>query len=392
LRCEANETPITRVSLTPFDLRGNIPTDKMKEISLALCGNSLLSVGRQHLTEPGLAVLPIDQSHTIVLSPDGFGLSIEREVTVFKGLEDFPSIAQLLINRGSHHRDIRMSQGVGAVGVGQIKEVLRKSTKKHEIVRPPIWEASPYAFSFFYIEQSAERLLTSSAAEQGLSALLEPSQLNTSSSGNSELEAQSLAKSISNLNAESLLTKYHDVDIKAGCVALCSWAGIVFFDDSGLDLEYFETLEIRLQFAWLRAHFVRTWAESVDSQGKQTAELIEYGQQTRPLLRKSRRLINSTVSTRDEKLFAELVRTSELSREINSAEDALFDVEERIKNQQDTSRRKYDRTIEALLLILAVLQVIPLLIETPFAQLTPRWLPVIAGPLMVLLWIRQRNS
>ncbi len=289
-----------------------------------------------------------------------------------------------------HHQDMRRGSGEVADLIDNCKaEIVHRSRARSPALRPQLWLRVPYVLSFFHIAAPAQSVLSSDRARQSFSALLEPSQV-----GRRRASGTGLAepKDIQQLSITSPLEHIPSADLRVGCVAYCSWAGAVFFDPDDTELGYFEKLETRLQLAWFRAHLVRTWAESVVAQSCPLGPLEDFGSQTRPLLRKSKQLIDSAASTRDQKLFDELSKTSELVREIDAAQEALVEVTEKTALEQERRRRRYDRTVEALLIFLAVLQIIPLLIRTPFAELEAYWLPTLFGPLAIFLWIRHRRS
>jgi hypothetical protein len=373
---------VSRVSLSPFDTRLDF-----KDVHRSFCDVAGFSEADEHpWVDRLLGERPftfVDSTdHLLLLSRQGFGLNLRRSSSSIASLSDHAGISDAIIDRAQYHREVRSGVHADARIISRLKDHvtagLDKRDRKH--LRPDIWTAPPYTLSFFYLPTAARDLLDCPEALQGLAALLEPSQVLASELADKDNDASSCQTLIGSINVDRLRDRFRDSDIKAGSATFCSWAGIVVFDSHGTDLAYFESLEIRLQLAWLKATFVRKWAELLlVEQSLEPDKLTRFAGEVTPILRQSHRLIDATASTRDQRLFDELIETSELAREIAGAEEALNDVRAQIDLARESSRRRYNQTIEALLFILAVLQVLPLIYDVPLLRLRP-WtvLPVIA--------------
>lgn len=373
---------VVRVALSPFDTRF-----EFCDLHRSCCRLAGFSEVDEHpwvdrlLGERPFAFVE-SNDRLLLFSKQGFGLNLRRSSSSIGSLADHAGIARVLVERAQHHRAVRNGIHTDTKVIGQIKHhvATRLQKRGRDHLRPDIWKAPPYTLSFFYIPGSAHDLLNGPDALQGLSALLEPSQVLVSELVDKDNEAGACHRLIATLDVERVRDRLRDSDIKAGSTTFCSWAGIVIFDGHGTELPYFESLEIRLQLAWLKATFVRKWAELLlVEQSLESDKLTRFAGEVTPLLRQTHRLIDATASTRDQQLFDELIETSELVREIAGAEEALNDVRSQIELARESSRRRYNQTIEALLFILAVLQALPLIYDVPLLRLRS-WtvLPVLA--------------
>lgn len=370
---EAGSFDVRRVALSPFDTR--VQFSDLHRSCCLVAGFSEADdhpwVDRLLGERPFTFVESIDR--VFLVSKQGFGLNLRRFSSPVASLSDHAGIADTLIERAQHHRAMRNGAHPDAKTISRIKDEVAISLPKRERehLRPDIWTAPPYTLSFFYIPRSAGELLDCPEALQGLSALLEPSQVLVSELADKDNEVSSCQALICSLNVDRVRDRVRDADIKAGSTTFCSWAGIVVFDSHGIDLPYFESLEIRLQFAWLKATFVRKWAELLlVQQSLEPDKLTRCAGEVTPILRQTHRLIDATASTRDQHLFDQLVETSELTREIAGADEALKDVRTQIELARDSSRRRYSQTVEALLFVLAVLQALPLIYDVPLVTLS----------------------
>lgn len=331
---------------------------------------------------------PLSAAHELVLADDGFGLNIRREAVEVEHLADHLAIAQVLVARSAHHREMN---------AGRHPDALMLRSMRRTVTPPPnrlhVWAAPPYTLSFFHVAMTAEEKAATFGdpeCRKGLSALLEPSRVRQLELIGSPTEAEACCRQVGCLDDDGL-EGYHDADIKAGVTALSSWAGLVVLDEHASDLAYFEALELRLQSAWMRASFVRSWAEFELARPTAVPALMALAAQVGPLVRRSRRILDSEASSRDQHLFDELVKSSDLEREITAAEAAISDLEAAIEVQRSKARQRYNRTVELLLLVLAILQVVPLVAKTPLVTLTPVALTPLLLAVVALGWARWRT-
>lgn len=385
----------TRVALTPFDSR--LALSDLHHVVCAGMGWKELTEWPwiEHLVSEKLAIYEVAADHLVLLCSQGFGLNLRRVTASVQSLEDHRNVAELLVGRANHHQQVRNGSHSDMVSISRLKRSVsaRCSRDRRKELRPDIWVTPPYTLSFFYIPAAASAQLHTEKGMQGLSALVEPSQIMRSELTDAVDDRTYCAKMIATLNVERLQKEYHDSDIKAGSTTFCSWAGMVAFDGQGTDLPYLESLEIRLQCAWLRANFVRQWAEQQLSESSlEPEELTKVAAEITPLVRQSRRLINATASTREQELFDELVETSDLEREIVGAEEAIEDVRKQIDIARSVVRRRYNKTVEALLFLLAMLQLVPFVFEVPFVKLSPWWVAPFVAIVLLFVVIRAHKT
>lgn len=365
---------ITRVSLVPFDLRGSFATATLDSfVDLGLRPMSQ-SPWVERLLGSRPSVYEADENRFVLISQQGLGLCLRRESRSIESLANHNDIAEILVNRDQHHRSIQDNSHCDTQLFVGLRDRLSNALHRRDL-RPDVWPCSPYTLSFFYLPVPAAGVLTGDEERRGLFALLEPSQVRRRDKSGVTDEVDECASLISSLNLRRFNEEYKDCDVKVGSFALCSWAGMVAFDEHAADLAYYETLEIRLQMAWMRATYIRRWAEMALVESSLEADrLSKVASEVTPMMRQARRLIDGTASSRDQRLFDELVRTSDLEREIEGAEQAVADVRDQIEVARSRVRRRYDLTVESLLLLLATLQVVPLVTEVPIARLDSIWL------------------
>jgi hypothetical protein len=282
---------ITRVSLSPYDFRRAIGKDHVE-----VCARTSLREVTNHRWHERLigerpALYTREASrHTLFLFADGFGLNLRRETYAVSSLGDHQALAHVLLERAAYHRQFRDGSHADIASMADIREGLRRCAGKMEL-RPYLWSRPPYTLSFFYLNKGLDDVVDCDAARQGLYSLLEPSQVMISALlDQGQTGVAECAKLITALNTNGLTDRYRNCDIRAGSSLLCSWAGPVMLDPHGDSLGYVESLEIRLQNAWLRAHYTRKYAESLlDERRLGLDELNQFSARTKPLLRQSQR-------------------------------------------------------------------------------------------------------
>lgn len=387
---------ITRISLSPFDFGRAIGNDHA-----TVCSElALNSVTDHHWHSRLIGEMPALYSsasdHTLFIFQDGFGLNLRRSTLSLSDLGDHEALARALIARAQYHRSFRDGAHSDIETMIQVRDRLADCNKKFP-VRPLLWPKPPYTLSFYYVNEGLEEAVRGEDARKGLYALLEPSQVMVSELlDKGEDAVESCANLVGRLRPEKILGRYKDCDIRAGSALYCSWAGVVMFDPHCDSLPYLESLEIRLQNAWLRANFTRRYAESLLTRGRlRIDELNQVSASTRPLLRQSQRLIDATASSRDQEIFDELISSSDLDREIQAAEDALEDVQSYIAVLNAKRIRRYDMTVQSTLFLLALLQVYPLFYQTPLVRLPGHYEFVPAAVFLflagILAWSRRKG-
>ncbi len=382
---------LTRVSLSPFDLGSAANQVAYHCESFGFTRGD--ATWNTRLAGDSFEVYEANPNHRILIFRDGFGLNVRRMIREIE-FSDTKQIARVLIDRGQYHRDIRSGIHPDANYMSELRNAA-SSEAHNKALRPRLWSWPPYTFSFFYIDAQPSEVSNSSLHNCHLAALLEPSQVLNSELLDDEADRETFCTTlISRLPGEDILGRAGNCDIRSGSVLYASWASLVMIDPHNDSLGYLEALEIRLQSAWMRAHYVRSFAESlIENDQMRLDPLVEFTTKALPLLRRSQRLLGGSVSTRDQRIFDKLSETSELTREIHAAEEAVEDVKTNIVAISSKRNRWFDSSIQALLVMLAVFQMYPILFKTPVLHLPTyaAYGPLVAGIIIVfaLFWFRR---
>ena len=385
---------ITRISISPFDF-GRVISQDHGDICAT---HDLEAVSPIAWYSRLLGETPVVYSdnpdYFIAISADGFGLNIRR----FRydiSLVQPASVAPLLVDRANHHRLCRDGTHDDVQRLLKVRSSFDACSPRGERLRPLLWPTPPYTFSFFYIGAGLASHRTQTY-DANIAALLEPSRVLTSElldAGNSPVDV--CAQQITKLKGHLSIDDMANCDIRSGSTLLASWAGLVMFDSYNDSLSYLESLEMRLQNCWLRAHFIRRYADSLlDERRPEPTHLTNFTRRVRPLLRQSQRLIDAAASTREQTIFDKLCETSDLTREIQSAEDAIEDVQTNITALNSRRIKYYDTSVQALLILLALSQLVPIFFKIPLID-TPNTyavIPAALGLMIVLGLFRFRKS
>lgn len=384
---------VVRISISPFDFGREISRDHR-----VVCATHALEAVSTIAWHPRLlgenpVVYSDNSDYFVVIFADGFGLNIRR----FRydiNLAQPASVATILIDRANHHRLCRNGTHDDVQRLLKIRSSFDACSPRGERLRPLLWTTVPYTFSFFYIGGSLAGHRTQ-AYDANIAALLEPSRVLTSElldDGHSREEA--CTQKIIKLKGHLSIDDMANCDIRSDSTLLASWASLVMFDSYNDSLAYLESLEMRLQNCWLRAHFIRRYADSLlDERRPEPAHLTDFTRQVRPLLRQSQRLIDAATSTRDQTIFDRLCDTSDLTREIQSAEDAIEDVQTNVTALNSRRIKYYDTSVQALLILLALAQLVPIFFKVPLIPTPDIYavIPAALGLMIVLglFWFRK---
>jgi len=387
---------MTRVSLSPYDFGRYVGTDSSGEG---------IKVGLEPVASPPwhvrlVGTTPITfkgsgDDHMVVLFSDGFGINVRR----FRHQIDFAdhhSIARILLERAQFHRSMRAGEHSDARELMDLRAALDRSAPRRVKLRPQLWQSPPYTFTFFYVHAAEGDVVTGPPHKASLAALLEPSQVLSSALLNlADRAASRCAENIALLDGDAVRARIKNCDIRANSVLLASWASLMMFDPHGDSLEYLESLELRLQGSWIRANYIRSFAESLLNESHpKLDQLADFMRRVHPLLRQSQRLIDASASTRDQRIFDELCQSSDLGREIQAAEDAVEDVKANIEALSISKTRLYDTSVQALLIVLALFQLYPVLFRTPIVEVAHSYapLPLVVGAMLVavLFWFKRQ--
>lgn len=314
----------------------------------------------------------------VALDVTGIGLVVRSEETL---LADFgpESAAQLIVDRRNAHRAASSGNEPSAALCADLQQcvrTVRAQRKERQRLRPQLWGSPPYVLSTYFVVPSCRLGALENDQRKAVAGLLEPTRFEEAGAG--ELAhgvdlKSAIAARLRETECEHVAIG-NSIDHSVDTLALASWAGLVVVCEQDLlhRQRQYEALEVRAQLAWATAHYLREWAElSTREDAHQIVRLSEFETATVPRLRNLAHL--STGSTRQSGIFDAIVKTSGLNAEIEIA-SATLELAHRLHDYRSNERRRrLNHSIELLLGVVAIGQIIPLFVETPVWR-APGWL------------------
>lgn len=284
---------------------------------------------------------------------------IERELSGWTA--DHASICAELENRKKFHHAI-----IGGGENGPLRRILREMNEAAPAAS--YGAAAPcYAFSFYVIQKEKGE-----AADAGeLMKLAEPSAINM----DDMLSAAGDAPPPRAGMKPSVLRNIKDADISAASETYVSWAAVVSITDEenfGKTKNLLAALEIRLQIIWNRCYSVSRYIEKVFDGEAKTDDVSELFWSFSRMLNDANSVLSSTLSSRADKIFKEMVETSKVGGEIARLEQKVSLLEKYIGQQNAAGNRKYQKTIELMLFITAIASLTAVFFPLPVPA--PSWL------------------
>lgn len=392
---------VTRVTIAPFDTcfeRTHHHSAAFKQLGLAEVTRSPWD---DRLTADTLPAWQSSPERRLTVSASGIGLVLDRRD--FDIADPSPvGIAAILAERAALHRSVHQRSNELCTLTASINDRLQQRCAGRTLAksaRADIFGGPPYVFTFYVVDQAHSNFASSEEGRRALSALLEPSQVRCWQSGdlatNNLLSYDQIAETIRTLEPSIVLNSLRDMDLQAGTSSFSTWASVVVMtsDDYEGTIAFYESIEIRLQLAWMASFLTRRWAERLFNDPKSSAESLERSAlKLDPLVRLARRSLDARTSSRSQKAMDALVQSSGLGREVETAEELLAALSRRRDYELNLARRRYDNLVEVILFLLAGTQVVPLISDTPLVALP---LPVVVTLLVVLLLLivlRTRRS
>lgn len=246
-----------------------------------------------------------------------------------------------------------------------------------------------YAFGFFLIE-SDEALTTDD--EKLIKVLAEPSIV-----GIDDMKPCADAKKC-NLTVKTkgaFLDNMIDCDISANSCLYVTWATMVsvvetptLFDDTK---DMLVSLEARLQLVWNRCYTISNFADDIFAKKSSISDISKFYWSFVNSLDDAKSVLSSTLSSRAGAVFEELLKTSKVAEEIERLKDKVALLEKYLNQQREKTSLKYQRTIEALLFITALSQVVPLFFQTPvFSNQIIGWIVIVTTFVLGFIAILRR--
>jgi len=167
----------------------------------------------------------------------------------------------------------------------------------------------------------------------------------------------------------TFLDQVVDRDISANAELYVTWATLVSVvetpslrDDT---IDMLVSLEVRLQLVWNRCYTISNFADAIFSSESKYIELNKFYWSFVNSLDDAKSVLTSTLSSRANSVFEELIKTSKVAGEIARLKDKVDLLEKYLHQQREKTSLKYQRTIEALLFVTALSQVVPLFFQLP---------------------------
>jgi len=168
---------------------------------------------------------------------------------------------------------------------------------------------------------------------------------------------------------ESFLDLVTDRDISSKAEMYITWATLVsVIESTNLVIETRDmliSLEARLQLVWNRCFATSNFSDDIFNNKSKILDINKFYWSFVSSLDDAKSVLSSTLSSRASIVFDELIRTSKVASEIDRLKDKIFLLEKYLHQQREKTSLKYQRTIEALLFVTALSQIVPIFFQTP---------------------------
>lgn len=167
-----------------------------------------------------------------------------------------------------------------------------------------------------------------------------------------------------------------DVDISAHSLTYITWATIVALTKPSSHINtasLLVALETRLQIVWNRCFSISEFVDTVFDNDEKPGDIDELYWSFVKTLDDAKSVLSSTFSSRADRLFSEMVRTSKVAGEIERLEQKVELLEKHIEKHNQKISKKYQKTIELLLFITAIASLSQVFFPLPISFL-PEWI------------------
>lgn len=168
---------------------------------------------------------------------------------------------------------------------------------------------------------------------------------------------------------ETFLTQIADCEISADAELYITWATLVsvvaspnLVDDTK---DMLISLEVRLQLVWNRCYSMSNFSDDIFTNKLKISDISKFYWSFVTSLDDAKSVLTSTLSSRASAIFDGLLKTSKVAGEIERLRDKVDLLEKYLFQQREKASLKYQRTIESLLFITALSQVVPLFFQAP---------------------------
>ncbi len=282
-------------------------------------------------------------------------LSIQYEVE-FEKIEEIDLINELK-KRNRYHKSI--INGKAESPLSFLKKPLTDISSNKSIYKPII----NYVFSFYVFERSED------FSENKIKLLLEPSMvgLDDMLSSNHNIDGFDL----SSLDFSKL--KLKDIDLFCYSNTYISWVTLVTLVEEKYfanTLNLLIALETRLQLIWNKCYSTGLYIDKIIEDKIQIRNIDELYWNSAKILVEAKSIVSSTLSSRGNAFFEEMIKTSNLEGEIFRLEKKINLLDKYVSKINNRVNLRYQKSIEILLLITALASLIQLLLPIPIFSLS----------------------
>lgn len=238
-----------------------------------------------------------------------------------------------------------------------------------------------YVFSFYTITPDSG---TNNLDDNLLKLLAEPSLLDI----DDMLSTECGACACSNTTVkQSFLDEIEDCDLAHSSKTFITWATIVSFSkdaDAMRTRALLAALECRLQLMWNRCYSVSEFIDSVFQEKSSPKDISELYWSFVRALDDAKAVISSTFSTRANRFFAEMVRTSRANDELERMSRKIELLEKYIEQRNNRRNKIYQKSIELLLFITALASLAQVLFPLPLNGISESSGFIIVGTVAII--------
>lgn len=279
-----------------------------------------------------------------------------------------------LSERGEWHAAVIEEDGDGMLR--RALQEIRSSLKEDNFGKPRI----NYVFSFYTLSGHDE----GDVDDNLLKMLAEPSLLNIDDMLSTDYELDVCGDVAVK---QSFLNEIKDCDLAHSSKTFITWATIVSFvdpADAPRTRALLAALECKLQMVWNRCYSVSELIDSVFQEKCSVRDVSELYWSFVRALDDARAVISSTFSTRANRFFMDMVRTSRIDGEIERMSQKVNLLEKYINQRNDNKNRVYQKSIELLLFVTALASLAQVLFPLPIKGVSEPFGYTMLGALAVV--------
>lgn len=355
-RVTIEEKLLSNRSIRPTELR-------IKPIFLEICGEN-----------SSLYEVSSDYSESSIMAFHESSLCICVQKVIDNWNLEHSLIVEELDRRNKYHEAIIKNTANSPIHnlLKEIKKFLKKN--EYEEIAPS------YVFNFYVIEKHESDRIN----KNEMMKLLEPSMIDMDDMISTESKPSETFSNVKQHAVESI----RDVDISNTSETYISWATIVslstFGESTQKSINLLTALEMRLQIVWNRCYTVSQYIERIFDGKKVAKSINELFWSLSRTLDDAKSVLSSTLSSRSEKLFSEMIKTSKIEGEIARLEQKILLLEKYVEQKNTLKNKKYQKTIELLLFVTAVASLVEILFPLPISVFDVYVELVIVGAVTIL--------